>query len=75
LGEHAKTFTPSSEKSYGYQLTDGNLDKWERDMLNDIMGRCRMVQAETAFIWFLFGAFLATAALGFMSRSRGGAMV
>jgi hypothetical protein len=75
LSAHDKTFMPSLGKSYGYQLSDKTKGRWERDMMTDIRGRCRMVQAETAFLWFLFAAFAATSALGFLSRSRGSAMV
>ena len=28
-----------------------------------------MVQAETAFVWFLFGAFVVTLALSFMQKT------
>ncbi len=34
--------------------------------------RCREAQADTAFIWFAFVAFVATFALSFLSWRRGG---
>ncbi|KAE9374782.1 hypothetical protein N431DRAFT_455509 [Stipitochalara longipes BDJ] len=45
--------------------------------LNDVFSRCRMAQADTAFLWILFILFLVTVGLTFMSRSskRGGALV
>ncbi|TVY84898.1 hypothetical protein LSUE1_G000329 [Lachnellula suecica] len=72
LGQHAKTFEPSDVKNYGYTRDDKSLGKWEKDFINDTSSRCRMIQAETAFIWFMFAGFLATTALSFMNRSRGG---
>ncbi|PMD43660.1 hypothetical protein L207DRAFT_564297 [Hyaloscypha variabilis F] len=44
---------------------------------NDIISRCRMAQADTAFLWILFIFYLLTVGLTFMSRSskRGGALV
>jgi hypothetical protein len=77
IQENAKTFAPSTFKTYGYDV-DLSLDKpkndqrYNVDWTNDIESRCRMVQAETAFIWFMVAGFLATAVLSFMSRSRGG---
>ena len=38
----------------------------------DRVQRCREAQADTAFIWFAFGTFLATFGLAFLSWRRGG---
>jgi len=49
----------------------------DQAVLADATARCRMVQADTAFIWILFICFLGTVALAFFSKSsrRGGAIV
>jgi cytochrome oxidase assembly protein ShyY1 len=39
--------------------------------VNRVM-RCREAQADTAFIWFAFGTFLATFALALLAWRRGG---
>jgi len=62
--DHAKIFVPSIFKYAGESTKD-----YERDFVNDTIGRCRMIQAETAFIWFLAGAFIVTLALSFMHKS------
>lgn len=49
----------------------------QRTADDDFIGRCRSIQADTAFIWFMFGMVAVTVALGIFSKSgkRGGAMV
>lgn len=70
---HQGTFEPSSQKLYG----DDSGTKWEEDFANDTIGRCREVQATTAFVWFLASVFMVTLALGFKQRTtkHGGHMV
>jgi len=62
---HQGTFEPSSRKLYG----DDTGKKWEEDFANDTIGRCREVQATTAFVWFLASVFMVTLALGFKQRT------
>lgn len=71
LSDHAKTISPSHQKSYS-----GNEGQAEHNALNDVEGRCREVQATTAFLWFLFACFAVTVGLSFMSKGKGrGSMV
>ncbi|KAH8798948.1 marvel domain-containing protein [Hyaloscypha sp. PMI_1271] len=60
LTDHAKLFAADANKFAG---------KSENDVIQDTQNRCRMVQAETAFVWFLFGAFVVTLALSFMQKT------
>jgi hypothetical protein len=56
---------------------DSDEKKAAQKAKDDIIGRCRTAQADTAFIWILFIFFIVTVGLTFMSRSskRGGALV
>jgi hypothetical protein len=67
FGSLSKVIRTSPDKLYG------DPDAAKADYSN----RCRMAQADTAFIWILFILFLVTVGLTFMSRSskRGGALV
>ncbi|RDL35040.1 uncharacterized protein BP5553_06971 [Venustampulla echinocandica] len=73
LVKHFDLFRPSIYKEY--HTTD--VDKRAGLIEDDIHGRCREFQANTAFIWFMFACFVGTFALGFLAKSgrRGGAMV
>jgi hypothetical protein len=57
------TFAPSEQKWSTGQ--DG-------DLLNDVQNRCRMTQADTAFLWFTAACATAAVALSFMSHKSGG---
>ena len=63
------------EKSYGVfgqslrKLYDTTKEeKHVRRALADTESRCRIAQADTAFIWFAFAAFLVTIGLAFVHR-------
>ncbi|KAH8821650.1 marvel domain-containing protein [Xylogone sp. PMI_703] len=61
-----KIFFPSDSKIY-----PGHSDKDRaREALADIKSRCRECQADTAFLWFAFACFAATAVISVMGRSR-----
>ncbi|KAG9235510.1 marvel domain-containing protein [Amylocarpus encephaloides] len=72
MGKHLNMFRSSKYKDY-----DGNAEQRFQKSLDDIGSRCRIFQAETAFLWFMSVCFVVTLALTFLSRSgkRGGAMV
>ncbi|CAG8974971.1 hypothetical protein HYALB_00012094 [Hymenoscyphus albidus] len=69
LNKHVNLFRPS-------QLKFTN-DSSRKDIFNELTSRCRMVQADTAFIWLMFGMVVVTAALSIFGKSgkRGGAIV
>ncbi|KAF4634610.1 hypothetical protein G7Y89_g3503 [Cudoniella acicularis] len=69
LGQKFNVFRPDDTK-----FTDGNA---ATELLNDIEARCREFQADTAFLWFLFGTFAVTLVLSFLGKSggRGGSIV
>jgi len=73
LARHLGTFAPSLNK---YD-NDNNANQEATDLTNDTISRCRMIQADTAFIWFLSGCFLVTVVLSFLNKSskRGGSLV
>ncbi|TVY41928.1 hypothetical protein LSUB1_G000798 [Lachnellula subtilissima] len=58
-------------KNYGIDPTK-HQDKYAKAVLADDTYRCQILQAETAFVWFLFACFLGTTALSFTMRSKGG---
>ncbi len=62
-----KAFTTSNP------IINGGLyeDKYFRDI--DLQGRCHKAQADTAFLFFAFAAFVGTAALSGMAGRRKGA--
>lgn len=62
---------------FRYSIYKYSSESSESAAANDLMGRCRMVQADTAFLWFMFGMVAVTVALGIFGKSgkRGGAMV
>ncbi|KAF8862051.1 hypothetical protein BDZ45DRAFT_687065 [Acephala macrosclerotiorum] len=75
IAKHVTLFGPSV---YKYLEKDtGNTGAYERDFDADCTYRCRLIQANTALIWFLFGTFLVTLALSFTNKTtkRGGALV
>jgi len=43
--------------------------------IDDVEARCRMSQADTAFVWFTFAAAAGALALSFMVRSRGSSSI
>ncbi|KAL2054451.1 hypothetical protein ABVK25_005199 [Lepraria finkii] len=53
-------------------VINGGRDKNGFDPNVNRVMRCREAQADTAFIWFAFGTFLATFALALLSSRRGG---
>lgn len=75
VSKHVKLFGPSVDKYL--QKDNGNTGAYERDFKADCTYRCRLIQANTALIWFLFGTFLITLALSFTNKTtkRGGALV
>ena len=66
LYDHQKTIDPSLEKFYS-----NNQKKAVQMALDDLEGRCRELQASTAFLWFLFACFAVTVGLSFVSRGKG----
>jgi hypothetical protein len=75
LNGHSNPFAPSQDKVF--PGVGDNAEKYAKAILDDATYRCRMSQADTAIIWFLFGTFLAALVLSFVGRSgkRGGAIV
>ncbi len=67
-------FAPSVFK---YAKDANDQSKLVQEFDADYTNRCRMIQAEAAFIWFMFGCFLVTLALSFTNKTtkRGGAIV
>ncbi len=53
-------------------INGGKNGKGEVNLPTNRSYRCREAQADTAFIWFAFAAFVATFALSFLSWRRGG---
>jgi hypothetical protein len=70
LSDNAKTVAPSQYKAY-----PGNEQQIAKAFINDVEGRCREIQATTAFLWFLFACFAVTVGLSFMSRGKGGGSI
>ena len=60
-------YFPSEDKHYGNY---DDVDEYEQAVIKDVVNRCRMVQADTAFIFFLFGLFLLTSVLVFFQRTN-----
>lgn len=54
-----------------------NYNNSEQAAVNDATARCRMVQAETAFLWILVVCYVGTIVLAFFGRSgnKDGALV
>jgi len=66
LYDHQNTFLPSDQKIENEEYFQG-----DAAALNDLEKRCRMVQADTAFLWFAFAASAAAVVLSNMSRKSG----
>lgn len=75
LSEHINIFAPNPDKYLDDYVN--NQKKFVREYTDDTISRCRMVQANTALIWFMFGCFVVTLVLSFTNKTtkRGGAMV
>ncbi|KAH6684167.1 marvel domain-containing protein [Halenospora varia] len=75
LDKHAKLFPPSI---YKHVILGKDGFSYDQDkFIEDTRGRCRMFQADTAFLWFMFATFAVTLALTFFQKSgkRGGGIV
>ncbi|TVY44469.1 hypothetical protein LOCC1_G003404 [Lachnellula occidentalis] len=70
LGDHSTLFSPDTNKNFGVN-PNKDLKKYEKAALADLTYRCQLLQADTAFVWFLFACFLGTTALSFTMRSKG----
>ncbi|KAH8683307.1 marvel domain-containing protein [Tricladium varicosporioides] len=75
--KHAKLFLPFI---YKHIVIDSKTQRYSADeakTLEDTQGRCRMFQADTAFLWFMFATFAVTLTLTFFQKSgkRGGGIV
>jgi hypothetical protein len=66
LYDHQNTFLPSDQKIENEEYFQG-----DAAALNDLEKRCRMVQADTAFLWFAFAASAAAVVLSNISRKSG----
>jgi hypothetical protein len=73
IWKHLDPFQPSKNKNYGY----GSDDDRTKAAYEDIAGRCRIFQAETAFIWFMFALFCVSIGLTFIHKTskRSGGIV
>ncbi|TVY21246.1 hypothetical protein LARI1_G000301 [Lachnellula arida] len=71
LADHSNLFSPDKNKNFGIN-PNKDPEKYAKAVLADGTYRCQLLQADTAFVWFLFACFLATTALSFTMRSKGG---
>jgi len=64
------TILPSGDKNY----YGNNQQQIDDNVVKDIESRCRLAQADEAFLWIAVICFIATAVLGFLGKSgkRGG---
>lgn len=74
LSHHLKTFQPSTKK-FDDQYNGHNLNHIAQLTLNDTIARCRMAQADTAFLWFSFACAAGCVVLSFFVQKRGSSSI
>ncbi|TAQ90397.1 hypothetical protein B7494_g1226 [Chlorociboria aeruginascens] len=71
LYDHAKMILPSHDKIY-----HGSNKQQVSEALSDVEGRCKELQASTAFLWFTFACFAGTIVTGFLGgKGRGSSSI
>ncbi|KAH8600860.1 marvel domain-containing protein [Bisporella sp. PMI_857] len=71
LLEHYKTFGADPNSDRFKTIKNGKIELLGGKYLDDMSSRCRMVQADTALLWFTFACVLAATILGSLGSRRG----
>jgi len=71
IGSHSSTFGANQDQAKFFNGDTFSTSKY----IADLEARCRMSQADTAFVWFTFAAAVGALALSFMVKSRGSSSI